>query len=398
MKLEKNKKKFPLRKGISNGEISQILKVISYYKKRGEDIGYNGVFENKYCDEFSKFQTTKGYADVVATGTLAIFNALQAFQLKKNSEVLVSPITDAGTLSPLILLGLKPKIMDTEKMSYNVSLNQIKKRISKNTKLVLIVHAAGKSVDMKGIKSFLKRKKIFLLEDCSQAHGASWYCKNSGNKIKVGNFADISVFSTMNRKIHMTGPTGGVTFTKSRKFHLKLRAYSDRGKPFWKKKFDERNPNQFLFPALNLNSNEINCAMGIASLKRLNETIKKRLKIISYLEKNLKKKSLLCKTQNFNKYDSPFFIPVIFKKNKFIKKIDFAKKLINLGVPLNPHYKYLTTDWPWLKKYLADKYIPKNAKEVLNNSFNLYINENYTKKDIDFIVEKISFLEKCYHK
>ena len=88
----------------------------------------------------------------MATGTLAIFNAVQAFQLKKNSEVLVSPITDAGTLSPLILLGLKPKIMDTEKMSYNVSLDQIKKRISKNTKLVLIVHAAGKSVEMKGIK------------------------------------------------------------------------------------------------------------------------------------------------------------------------------------------------------------------------------------------------------
>ena len=88
------------------------------------------------------------------------------------------------------------------------------------------------------------------------------------------------------------------------------------------------------------------------------------------------------------------FIPVIFKKNKFIKKIDFAKKLIKLSVPLNPDYKYLTTDWPWLKKHLVDKYIPKNAKEILNNSFNLYINENYTNKDIDFIIEKISFLEK----
>ena len=148
-------------------------------------------------------------------------------------------------------------------MSYNVSLDQIKKRISKNTKLVLIVHAAGKSVEMKGIKSFLKRKKIFLLEDCSQAHGARCYnCKNCSCKIKVGNFGDISAFSTMNRKIHMTGPTGGITFTKSKKFCLKLKAYSDRGKPFWKKKFDERNPNQFLFPALNLNSNEINWLWG----------------------------------------------------------------------------------------------------------------------------------------
>ena len=236
MKLEKNKKKFQVRNGIGEEEISQILKVISYYKKKNEDIGYSGVFENKYCNEFSKFQSSKGYTDVVATGTLAIFNAVQAFQLKKNSEVLVSPITDAGTLSPLILLGLKPKIMDTEKMSYNVSLDQIKKRISKNTKLVLLVHAAGKSVEMKGIKSFLKKKKIFLLEDCSQAHGARCYnCKNCSCKIKVGNFGDISAFSTMNRKIHMTGPTGGLTFTKSRKFHLKLRAYSDRGKPFGKK-------------------------------------------------------------------------------------------------------------------------------------------------------------------
>ena len=399
MKLRKIKKKFPIRNGIGKGEISQISKVITYYKKKKEDIGYNGIFENKYCNKFVKFQSTKGYADVVATGTLAIFNAIQAFNLKKNSEVLVSPITDAGTLSPIILLGFKPKIMDTEKMNYNVSLEQIKKRISKKTKLVLIVHAAGKSVQMKGIKSFLKKKKIFLLEDCSQAHGAKCFnCKNCGCKIKVGNFGDISVFSTMNRKIHMTGPTGGVTFTKSRRFYLNLKAYSDRGKPFWKKKFDERNPNQFLFPALNLNSNEINCAMGISSLKRLNQTIKKRFKIISYLKKKLEEQSTLCKIQNFSKYDSPFFITVNFKKNNFIKKIDFANKLLNLGVPLNPDYKYLTTDWPWLKKYLVDKFVPKNAKEIINNSYNLYINENYTKKDIDFIVDKIFFLEKYYCK
>ena len=148
-----------------------------------------------------------------------------------------------------------------------------------------------------------------------------------------------------------------------------------------------------MFPALNLNSNEINCAMGIASLKRLNETIKKRVKVILYLEKKLKKKSTLCKIQNFSKYDSPFLYQLSSKGINILKKIDFAKKLLKLSVPLNPDYKYLVTDWPWLKKSCRQIY-SKNAKEILSNSFNIYINENYTNKDIDFIIEKSLFLKK----
>lgn len=390
-------KNFPVRKGIGSREILMIKKCINYYKKKNTDIGYNGFYEKLYCKKFVQFLGTKGYADVQATGTLALYSSILAFSLKKKSEVLLSPITDPGTLSAIILAGLTPRLLDVKKNSYLIDLENLKKRVSKKTKLLVLVHAAGKSVEMAEILKFCKKKKIFILEDCSQAHGAKCsFCKNCKCEKKVGTFGDISAFSTMNRKVHMTGPTGGVVFSKKKYLMNLVKAHADRGKPIWKKNFNERNPKSFLFPALNLHSNEISCSIGISSLKRLSWTIKKRLKFCSQLEKLLMDKSKLCRSMSFNKNDSPFFIPIFFKKNKKISKLQFAIKLKKLGVDLNVHYDYLISDWPWAKKYLSDSFIPKNAKVTLDNCFNIYLNENYKFKHANFIVNQILKLEKKY--
>lgn len=382
--------KFPIRNGIGEKEILMIKKCINYYKKKKIDIGYNGFFEKEYCKKFVKFMKKKGFADAQATGTLSILSSIQALQMKKGSEILVSPITDPGTLSAIIIAGYKPKLMDSQKDSYLVSFAQIKKRISSKTKCILIVHAAGKSVEMGEIVNFCKKKKLYIIEDCSQAHGAK---DISGEK--VGTLGDISSFSTMNRKSHMTGSAGGVVYTKNKKLYHKVLAYSDRGKQIWDKNFNERDPRNFLFPALNLHSNELSCAIGLSSLSRLDETIKKRLEFCRILNQLLQKKSKLCRSMKFSEYDSPFFIPIFFKKNNKIKKLKFATKL-QKKIPLNPQYRYLVYSWKWIKKYLVDNYKTKNAAEMLNNSFNIFLNENYTKKNAIYIVDEIAKLEKKY--
>ena len=106
------KYKFPARSSLGPNEIKLINNVINYYKKIGSDPGYEGIFEKKLCTQFSKMMGG-GYADACSSGTAAAFIAISALNLKKGSEVLISPVTDSGPLNALILLGLKPKLIDS---------------------------------------------------------------------------------------------------------------------------------------------------------------------------------------------------------------------------------------------------------------------------------------------
>lgn len=266
----------PLRLAFGKNEIKWVKKCIDYYRKR--EIQYEGYFEKLYCEKFVEYMGG-GYADAVATGTAAVYIALAALELEKGSEVLVSPVTDPGTISAIILNGYKPKLVDSRPDDFNVDWKQIEQRITQKVKAILVCHIAGNPINMVEVKAGARKYGLPVIEDCSQAHGATW------EGIKVGNFGDLAVFSTMYRKAHITGSSGGVVFTKSEKMYWKARAYADRGKPFYAASFNERDPRNYLFPALNLNTDEISCAIGIASLERLEETIQKRREYVEEFKK-----------------------------------------------------------------------------------------------------------------
>ena len=102
--------------------------------------------EEKFCKEFVSYMGGKGYADAVTSGTAAIYTSLQALNLKKGSEVLITAVTDCGPLNCIIQLGLTPKIVDTAKNSYNSCIGNFISAISNKTKCVIATHAAGESI------------------------------------------------------------------------------------------------------------------------------------------------------------------------------------------------------------------------------------------------------------
>ena len=102
----------PFRKAFGNKEITEVQKVILYYKKSKIDPPYNGIFEKKLSKSFSKYMNG-GYSKAVATGTSASFVAIQSLQLNKNSEILVSAVNDSGPFNSIVALGLKPKLIDS---------------------------------------------------------------------------------------------------------------------------------------------------------------------------------------------------------------------------------------------------------------------------------------------
>ena len=387
-------KKMPSRFSFGRKEKLEIDKMISYYKKRDEDPKYSGLWESKFCKAFSEFMGG-GFADAVATGTGAIYVAMKALEIPKNSEIIISPVTCSGNFSCITEQGHTPVLVDSEKNSYNTSLAKIKSKITKKTRLIQLTHVGGEPVkDIEEITKFAKKNKIYLLEDCSQAIGAMI------NGKYVGSFGDISAFSTMYRKNLAANSSSGIVFTKNYNLFKKVLAYADRGKILWNENLDLRDPKHSLFPALNWNTDEFSCAMGLANLKRLKKTNNNRIIFVKKLINLFKKKNInSCKIENFHDGYSPFYLPITYNKNILkISKKNFAKHLSDEGIPLGINYGCVVSDWKWAKKYLKSKFKTLNAIKFRNNCFHLYLNENYKNNEAKDIVDAIAKIEKFYEK
>ena len=394
--------KFPPRNALGAKEKKAIKQVVEFYKKKKVDPGYQGYFEDKLCKKFSSMMGG-GYTDACSSGTAAAFIAISALNLKKGSEVLISPVTDSGPLNALILLGLKPKLIDSSPNNYNVSAAQFLKRVSKKTKAAIIMHIGGETSDIHKICIEAKKRNIKIIEDCSQAPFAKsiWlkkYFKKCNNKF-VGGYGDISFFSTMFSKTISSCGSAGLVFTKNKKLYHNVLAHADRGKPVWKQNINLKDPSTALFPALNFNTNEFSSAITFASLSRVKETIKNRINFLRKLNSYLVK-SRVCyiRYKNFSLF-SPFYISISLRINLLkVNKLKFVDEIKKEGVPLLNSYGCVISEWKWAKKYLADKFVTKNAIDFKNKSFNLFLNENYGLREVKYIIKKILKVEKKYIK
>jgi dTDP-4-amino-4,6-dideoxygalactose transaminase len=384
------KKPMPARFALGEAEEAQIQAVLAHYKEVRIDPGYQGKFEKAYTDAFVQFMGG-GYADAVATGTASLYIALAALDLPAGSEVIVSPITDPGTISAIILNRLVPRVADSEPGTYNMGPEQFVARITPKTRAVMLVHSLGRAADVVGVVKEAHARGIRVIEDCSQSHGARVKGK------PIGNFGDIAAFSTMYRKAHMTGGAGGVVFTNDIDLHHRALAMADRGKPAWRSDFDDRNPNQFLFPALNFHTDEISCGIGVSSLKRLRDTLLRRLTFLAEFTGRLKDRADICKPYGYSPNDAPFVYPIVLDPERITCSTEhFANAVIAEGIGLNPHYRYLVSDWPWLKPHLPDDFQTPNARSLRDRSFMLYVNENYGNSEASDCVKAIVKVEKHF--
>ena len=139
-----------------------LFKKIKKLFKKGDYILGNEVkvFENNF-----KNYCGSNYAVSCGNGTDALTLALKSLNLPKNSEVIIPAMTYCSTAFAVINAGLKPILVDIEKNQPTISVNKIKKKITKQTKVIMPVHLYGSSADIRGIKKIIKNKKIFIVDD-----------------------------------------------------------------------------------------------------------------------------------------------------------------------------------------------------------------------------------------
>ncbi len=400
-------KPMPFRGAFGSEEENLLQEAIRYYRDNQIDPPYEGKFENQFCQEFVDFMGG-GYADAVSSGTTACFIAIAALNLPKGSDVLISPVTDSGPLNSIIMLGLTPVLMESAPNSYNINTHQFLERITPNTSAIFVVHSAGEPVEIERITKEAHKRGIKVIEDCSQAPGAVCCgkvesCDRSCNQWKnrrVGSFGDTAAFSTMYRKTLTAGASGGVVYSKNEDTYKQILAHADRGKQTWRKDLNQNDPGQGLFPALNFNTDEFSCAIGIASLRKLQQNIDARNNFIKILKEKLQASTLeAIKMYPFHEGFSPFYHPIFVDTTQLnCTKIEFAEALLAEGIPNNTHYGCVISSWEYAKKYMKDDFVARNAEDVRDRSFNLFLNENYGEEEVDDIINAFSKLENAFRK
>lgn len=380
----------PSRRLFAEEELESVKQVFEESWSSGLDFGYQGKFEEAYTRTFCEFQGG-GYADAVSTGTAAILLTLAALNLPPKSEVVLSPVTDPGGVTPVLFLGLIPIVADSATGSFNMGSDEFRSVISERTRAVIVTHVGGIPADMDPIMEVAASHGIRVVEDCSQAHGALYKGQ------RVGRFGDIAAFSTMFSKNHASGGCGGLVYTRNEALYRAARCWADRGKPFYETDFNPKDPTGHLFAALNFNQDELSCAIGLSTLKKLQKTIEKRISIIKRLDEGLCTSRVVRPVSvPDHAIRSPFFHTILVDREKLkVSKIEFAQAIAAEGVWINSDYRFVVSEWPWMYAYFPRKMSTPHAADFKNNSFNVLFNEQFENCDVDDIVDCILKVEKA---
>ena len=371
---------------IGNEEIKAVTNVM-----KSKWIGSGAVTEI-FENNFKKYKKSK-YALSVNSCTAALHLSLIYCGIKHNDEVITTPMTFASTINSIVLCGAKPVLADIDPNNFNIDPKEIEKKITKKTKAILIVHLAGLPCNMKGIMKIVKKYKLKLIEDCAHAIESKYYNKH------VGNFGDTGCFSFYTTKNLTTGEGGMITCNKN-DIYKKIRVARLHGlsKDAWRRYLPQSVKNFTKFQHYDVteigfkyNMIDINAAMGIVQLKKIENSWKKRKKFFDMYRKKLS--NLPITFQEFKdkniKHAYHLFLIVIDKNNTKKNRDDlllFLKKY-NIGCGVN--YRTVTDMSVFKKKFRWNNNTCKNSKYLGDNTLSLPLYPDLKIKEVDYICEKI---------
>tara|TARA_A100001015_G_scaffold297189_1_gene378378 strand:+ start:1175 stop:2431 length:1257 start_codon:yes stop_codon:yes gene_type:complete len=304
-----------------------------------EYLNFNDVFISRKFSQGSRVKNFEknfakyiGYNYAVATnsGSSANLIALEAlikkYKIKRGSEVIIPASTFATVAMPIIQLGLVPVYVDICYETLNIDTSQIEGAISKKTKIIMPVHTLGLPCNMSQIVKIAKKRNLIIFEDCCEAHGASI------NKKKVGSYGKLSAFSFYVAH-NITTIEGGMVLTNDKSLYLKLQSLREFGriknykKRYYSfKKLKDYDVN-YVFDTIgyNLRMSEIQAALGLSQLKKLNKFNTKRNLNAQKIKKIIKNYSdFIFTTKDISKYYNSYYtFPIIIKNN-----VNFSRKEI----------------------------------------------------------------------
>lgn len=306
----------------------------------------------------------------VASGLDALLLALNALNLKAGSEVIVASNTYIATIVAIIQAGLKPVLVEPDIKTYNIDPNKIEKHISAKTSAIMIVHLYGKSCEMDAIVEICNRRKLQLIEDCAQAHGARYKGKMVGT---FGQFGCFSFYPTKN--LGALGDAGGLVTNDAYldKCVRQLRNYGSK-----KKYYNE-------VVGFNSRLDEVQAGFLSAKLKALDViNAHKRQLALVYFEHL--PPFVVVPTLSRECFDVYHIFNIRSRCRDALKQF-----LFNKGIQTEIHYPVPPHKQKAMTKYIQGEYLISD--EIHNTTLSLPISYFHTEKDIKMVCDAIREFE-----
>jgi len=356
-----------LENAFSAQDISSAIKVVkskklTMSKKTTEfEKNFSKFIKSKYC----LMVNSGSSANLLAFFTL--INPIKKNKLKLGDECLIPALCWSTSLWPIIQSGLKPKFIDVDLKTFSPNLETIKKNITKKTKAIMLINVLGNCSEIDKIKSFAKKKNIYLIEDNCESLGSIYKKKN------LGTYGDFSTFSFYYSH-QLTAGEGGMIVCNNKADYNILKSLRAHG---WDREISKKkNTFNFINQGFNLRPLDVSAAIAISQLKRLKQMIKirkyNRDMIINFLKKSPKWNNQFTFFES-SKFLKPswFSIPLLINQKYLKNKKIFLKNLEKKKIETRPIISGNFINQPAIKlhKFKFNKNNFKNSQEIEDRGF-----------------------------
>jgi len=356
---------------IDNKDIKEVVKVLkSDWLTQGPKVEEFEKAIAKYCNA--------KYGVAFSSGTSALYAAYKTAGIKEGDEVITTPLTFVATSNMISVLGAKPVFVDVEQDTLNINPELIERSITSRTKAIATVDFAGVSCDYDKILKIAKKNKLLLIEDACHALGTEYKGR------KLGSFADITIV-TFHPVKHITTGEGGVALTNNKNFYEKLKIVRNHGiikkpeKGGWYYEVKE--------PSFNFRITDIQCALGISQLKKIDRFLKRRREIIAKYNKAFKdvKEIILPTEKNYLK-TARYIYPIQVKKQN--RKKVFSN-LQEQGIGIQIHYMPLHLHPFYKKRFEYKKGDFPIAEEYYERAITIPLFPKMTNREVDYVIKSV---------
>jgi len=233
-----------------------------------------GAFEKSFAGLYGV-----DHAVAVSSGTAALHTAMVYLNPDPGDEILVSPVTDMGSVIPILYQQAVPVFVDIDPSNQNMDPQAIEEQISSRTRAIMVTHIYGSPADMDPIMEIARKHDLFVIEDCAQAHMTRYHGR------LVGTIGNLGCFSFQQSKHITTGDGGMVIANEDRRFGRRIRECFDKGWPRDKPGRDH------FFLAPNYHMTELQAAVGLAQIQKYPISIKARQDAAVRLDGRLKRET-----------------------------------------------------------------------------------------------------------
>ena len=352
----------------------EAVKLATEAIRSGTLFGVGGPLTTRFEAEFAGYYGA-AHAVTVSSGTAAIHTALAALTPAPGGEVITAPITDAGSVVPIVYEGCVPVFADVDE-HLAMSPAAVEACVTDRTVAIIAVHPFGGAADVRALRAIADRHGIALIEDCSQAHGTRF------DGEFLGRFGHIGVYSLQQSK-QMTAGEGGVCITDDAGLAEQMRLFRDKG-------WDRASAGARGYPRLGLNyrATELVAAVALPQLATLDDVLDRRRHLASVLDAAVDRAPGATRWTGPSECDTsywcyPFFVPAG-------QTAAWGAALAEHGVPTSPGYigdpiyTCLTALEPKYPKGLCP-----NAEEALTRLMVFWLHEDHTEAEIAAVGEAI---------